>query len=270
MLTSAAYKRSSAALPKAEAEKDAENQYYARFEARRLTAEELRDNMFYMSQELNVMMGGIPARPELNYEVAMQPRQIMGGIAMAYQPDAKPEQRHRRTIYTQRIRTLRDPLLEVFNQPSLDLSSERRDASTITPQAFSLLNSQFSMDRAIAMALRLQQQHDGLSAQISGAFRLTVGRQPTLPERDRVVQHVQKQTQHHANNKLTPQVMPTYTIRQMVDEKIGVLFFWVEDLDIYRDTYVADRKAWDVSAETRALADVCLVLFNSNEYIYVY
>ncbi len=270
IMTSEAYKRSSAALPQADAEKDPENNYYARFETRRMTAEELRDNMLYASQELNLMMGGIPARPEINYEVAMQPRQIMGGIAMAYQPDAKPEQRHRRTIYTQRIRTMRDPLLEVFNQPSLDLSSERRDASTITPQAFSLLNSQFSMDRSIAMALRLQKQHGNVRAQIADAFRLTVGRQPTLPERDSVMQHLLKQTEHHAQNKLTPQVMPTYTIRQMVDEKTGVLFFWVEDLDVYRDSYVADRKAWDVSAETRALADVCLVLFNSNEYVYVY
>jgi hypothetical protein len=189
---------------------------------------------------------------------------------MAYQPDAKPEQRHRRTIYTQRIRTLRDPLLEVFNQPSLDLSSESRDASTITPQAFSLLNSQFSMDRAIAMALRLQKQHGKARAQIADAFRLTFGRQPTLLERNSVMEHLQKQTQHHAQHQVTPQVMPTYTIRQMVDEKTGVLFFWVEDLDVYRDTYVADRKAWDVSVETRALADVCLVLFNSNEFIYVY
>jgi hypothetical protein len=29
-------------------------------------------------------------------------------------------------------------------------------------------------------------------------------------------------------------------------------------------------KPWDVSAETRALADICLVLLNSNEFIYVY
>jgi hypothetical protein len=49
-----------------------------------------------------------------------------------------------------------------------------------------------------------------------------------------------------------------------------VLFYWVEDLDIYRDSFVSDKKVWDVSPHTRALADICLVLMNSNEFVYVY
>ena len=55
----------------------------------------------------------------------------------------------------------------------------------------------------------------------------------------------------------------------MVEEMTGLNFYWVEDLDIYQD-YVADTKPWDVDPQTRALADLCLVLFNSNEFIYVY
>ena len=31
-----------------------------------------------------------------------------------------------------------------------------------------------------------------------------------------------------------------------------------------------DLKTWEVAPETRALADFCIVLFNSNEFIYVY
>ena len=50
----------------------------------------------------------------------------------------------------------------------------------------------------------------------------------------------------------------------------GLRFFWVEDLDVYAEDYKSDLKPWDVSAETRALADICLVLLNSNEFIYVY
>ena len=49
----------------------------------------------------------------------------------------------------------------------------------------------------------------------------------------------------------------------------GEAFEFVERLDVYED-YVPDLKPWDVQAETRALADLCLVLFNSNEFIYVY
>ncbi len=270
IMSSDAYKRSSKVLPKEMAEKDPEGKSYARFRPRRLSAEEIRDSLLFVSGELNFDMGGLPTQPELNLEVAMQPRQIMGGIAMAYQPDPRPQQRHRRTIYTKRIRTLRDPMMEVFNQPNLDISAEKRDASTITPQAFTLMNSQNSLDRAVAMALRLEKDHDDLIAQVSAAFRLIYGRQPSLAERDMVLKHAALQLAHHKTMTVTPQHMPQYTIRQMVDEKTGVLFYWVEDLDIYRDTFIPDKKIWELSPHTRALADVCLVLMNSNEFIYVY
>ncbi|MFT5108462.1 MAG: hypothetical protein ACI9UA_004106, partial [Pseudoalteromonas tetraodonis] len=36
------------------------------------------------------------------------------------------------------------------------------------------------------------------------------------------------------------------------------------------ENYERDKKAADVSAETRALADVCVLVFNSNEFLYVY
>ena len=54
---------------------------YAAFKPRRLTAEELRDSMLSASGELNLAMGGIPARPEINLEAALQPRQVMGTFA---------------------------------------------------------------------------------------------------------------------------------------------------------------------------------------------
>ena len=37
-------------------------------------------------------LGGIPVRPELNPEVAMQPRQVMGTFASAWEPSPRPEQ----------------------------------------------------------------------------------------------------------------------------------------------------------------------------------
>ena len=51
----------------------------------------------------------------------------------------------------------------------------------------------------------------------------------------------------------------------------GEDFSWTEQLDIYSHPgYIPDLQPWDVTAEVRALAEVCLVLFNSNEFIYVY
>ena len=76
--------------------------------------------------------------------VALQPRHIMGSVAPPYVPSLTPAERTRRALYNLRLRTLRDPLLETFNKPNPDLSCERRDATTVTPQALTLFNSRFA------------------------------------------------------------------------------------------------------------------------------
>ncbi|MFG0335538.1 MAG: PSD1 and planctomycete cytochrome C domain-containing protein [Maioricimonas sp. JB049] len=269
IMTSAAYRRASGPVPAVLREADPNGQLLAWFEPRRLTAEELRDTMLAVSGELNPEMGGVPVRPEINMEVAMQPRHIMGSVGPAYQPSRTPEQRNRRTIYAERIRTLRDPMLEVFNQPGLDTSCERRDASTITPQVFTLLNSQSSHDRAVAMALRLADEVSAPHERVKRAFRLVFGRAATDKEIADCLEHVRLQTAHHRAHQLEPVEPPTFVIREMVEEMTGLNFYWVEDLDVYQN-YVPHTKPWDVSPEMRAWTDLCLVLLNSNEFIYVY
>ena len=54
-----------------------------------------------------------------------------------------------------------------------------------------------------------------------------------------------------------------------MEEFSGKAFHYKERLDVYED-YQHHVKPWDISAETRALADLCLILMNSNEFIYVY
>ena len=62
---------------------------------------------------------------------------------------------------------------------------------------------------------------------------------------------------------------PTRITRSLVEEFSGKDFEYDEILPVF-ENYVPDKKPADVSAETRALADLCLLLFNSNEFIYVY
>jgi hypothetical protein len=57
--------------------------------------------------------------------------------------------------------------------------------------------------------------------------------------------------------------------RSAVDELTGKSFEFTERLFGF-DDYVPDPGMGDVDATTRALAEVCLVVFNSNEFIYVY
>ena len=66
-------------------------------------------------EELNRELGGVPIMPEINLEVALQPRMIQFSIAPAHQPSRTPAERNRRTIYTYRVRGQADPLLEIRN-----------------------------------------------------------------------------------------------------------------------------------------------------------
>ncbi|MGB0549023.1 MAG: PSD1 and planctomycete cytochrome C domain-containing protein [Limisphaerales bacterium] len=273
ILTSAAYQRATA-HPDWEAliKLDPNRTSYAVFAPRRLIAEELRDAMLSISGELNRAIGGTPAHPEINEEVAMQPRHIMGSVGPAYQADPTPAQRNRRTLYAERIRTLANPMLEIFNKPGPDVSCERRNSATIAPQAFTLMNSPIHHARALAFAARLEKERPGnLDRQIVRAFQLVFQRQPTTAETKACHTHIAKMLAHHKATSPVKDEPPKYVIRQMVEEMTGLDFWWVEDLDIYSSgDFVPDLKPWDVKPPTRALAELCLVLFNSNEFVYVY
>lgn len=237
----------------------------AMFPPRTLSAEELRDAMLAVSGELNREIGGIPVRPEINREVAFQPRQVMGTFAPVWEPSPRPEQRHRRSLYALQLRGLRDPQMEVFNQPSPDLSCEVRGVSTITPQVFALFNSESSAQRSLALAARLIRETSSPPAAIDRAFALAFGREPSESERRACLEHWSAMTERHRTLNFEPQEQPKEVLREAVEENTGERFRYVEPLSS-AEQFVPDLQSGDVDAETRALADVCLVLFNTNEF----
>ena len=248
---------------------DPNNRLLARFLPRRLTAEELRDAMLVTTGELNSEMGGLPIMPEINLEVALQPRMIQFSIAPAYQPSRTPQQRNRRSIYAYRVRGQADPFLEVLNLPNPNESCEVRDAAAVSPQAFTLLNSDVMSDRSIAFALRIQGETEVLDGQIHRAFQLALGREPTDPERQSMRQYVNEMVDYHAQHQPDPVVYPTKVVRSLVEEFTGDTFEFEEMLPVFTD-YVPDPKPATVGPKTRAVSDMCLLLFNSNEFVYVY
>jgi mono/diheme cytochrome c family protein len=270
IMTSEAYRRS-ATHPdlKALREKDPLGTCYAVFEPRRLSAEELRDAMLAATGELNRALGGIPNRPEINLEAALQPRQVMGTFASAWVPNPKPEQRHRRSLYALKLRGLTDPMLEVFNAPAPDFSCERREASTVTPQVFSLLNSQATQSRALALAHRAVRETRSDEAAIARVFALTLSRPPNAGETQSCVAHWRDIEALLGDEKPPSQKPPLEVRRDAVEENTGEKFSFNERLHAYAD-FVPDLQPANVDARTRALADVCLVLLNSNEFAYVY
>ncbi len=76
-------------------------------------------------------------------------------------------------------------------------------------------------------------------------------------------------TQRHQGITLRRDAYPKNVTREAVDELSGESFVFTEALDV-SEHFVSDLKPWDVDARTRGLAELCLVLFNSNEFIYVY
>lgn len=269
IVTSDAYRRSTFHPdPELVSERDPQQSLYASFLPRRLTAEELRDAMLAASGELNRSIGGIPVRPDLNFEVAMQPRQIMGGTASVYEPDPFPVQRNRRSLYSEKIRGVRDPFLEAFNQPGPDKSCEMRETSTVAPQALTLLNSQEVQDRALAFASSLQQAQLPDKDTIEFAFQRSLGRSASPDELAACLDHWQTATEEEKTKTHPPANFPDKIERTVMAEKTGEPYTFTEHMPAYR-SYLPDLQPADTDAKTRGLAQVCLVIFNLNEFAYV-
>ena len=76
-------------------------------------------------------------------------------------------------------------------------------------------------------------------------------------------------TERHRTLEFTPATYPRVVEREAVEENTGEKFAFSEPLEAYAD-FVPDLQPGDVTAEVRGLAEVCLVLLNSNEFTYVY
>jgi mono/diheme cytochrome c family protein len=241
-------------------ETDSNNDLLAFFPTRRLSAEEMRDAMLSITGELNPALGGLP--------VALQPRMIQFSLAPSYQPSLTPQERNRRSIYAYRVRGQADPFAEVFNKPNPNDSCEARDAAAVSPQAFTLLNSDMMTDRSIAFAVRVEREAKSPEAQVSRAFQLAFNREPSGEERQRLTKYLAEMTTYHAGANPQPVKYPTQVTRSLVEEFSGKTFEYEEILPAF-ENYTPDKKAADVSPNTRALADVCLLLLNSHEFSYL-
>ncbi|MDA0658647.1 MAG: PSD1 and planctomycete cytochrome C domain-containing protein [Planctomycetota bacterium] len=157
---------------------DPENRLLGRFTRRRLSAEEIRDSMLLLSGQLNREIGGpsvmLPVEEEL--------------VKQLYDPSQwkvteERSQQARRSIYLIAKRNLRLPLMEAFDQPTLQASCANREASTHVPQALELLNGRTSNDLADRFASHLAGLAAGDSqSQIELGFRMATGRSPNPEE----------------------------------------------------------------------------------------
>ena len=83
-----------------------------------------------------------------------------------------------------RSSSIRYPLFEAYDQPNLINTCDRRNRSTIAPQALLLMNNNFVITQAKFFAERLRKEAGvNATAQVEKAFLLALGRMPSQLEK---------------------------------------------------------------------------------------
>jgi hypothetical protein len=158
IMLSATYRLSGENDP-ANAAKDPDSHFLWRVTPHRLDVEAWRDAVLSVSGRLDRTQGG----PSLDLS---EPANV------------------RRTVYAKVSRFVPNTMLALFDFPDANVSSARRDATTVPQQQLFVLNSGFMIDSAKAFAARLAKAAPTDPERIALAFQLAYGRQPTEAERE--------------------------------------------------------------------------------------
>lgn len=190
IVMSATYRQSSRASPELLA-RDPDNQLLARGPKHRLRAEEIRDNALAVSGLLSSKIGGPSAKP-------YQPEGLweQSGTASHYVQD-KGEGLYRRSLYTFWKRIVPPPNMLIFDAPTREVCTARRETTTTPLQALVLLNDPQFVEAARVLAEHLVSQcGQDPAACIERGFRLTTGREPKPREQTLLQELYQDQLKH--------------------------------------------------------------------------
>jgi len=159
--------------------KDVENLFLSHFPVRRLEVEAIRDSMLAVSGRLNDRLYGAPMYPFIPADALRSGYNPSGVWKPFNETDA-----NRRTIYSFLKRTLMIPFLETLDFCDTARSAERREVTTVAPQALELFNGEFVNRQSRYFADRvIAEAGTSPDSQLEHAFRLALGRLPTAFER---------------------------------------------------------------------------------------
>ncbi len=168
IMTSAAYRQSSAVTPEAEAQ-DPSNALLSRFPLRRLDAEAVRDSILKIAGRLDETPFGAPAAIEVKPD----------GSVLA----TAGKLGYRRSIYLQQRRSTPVTILDVFDAPFMSPNCVRRGESIVSSQALQLMNGDQIRESARYLAGRIIDVA-GMDArkQIEQLYLVVLTRMPTTAE----------------------------------------------------------------------------------------
>ena len=186
IMSSAAYQMSNRRQDAALA-KDGGNELWWRFLPRRMSAEELRDNMLLATGELSLERGGPSFFVPIPEEVLVTSSTKGNGWR-----NNPPEQTNRRSVYAVSRRSLQVPLFSEHDQADTDSPCPVRFTTIVPTQALGMINSDFVHQKAKAFAKRLvRDAGPESSAQVRLAYQLAVQRVATDVEVKRAVDYMQ-------------------------------------------------------------------------------
>jgi hypothetical protein len=157
MVTSSAYRMASTPDP-AGAAKDADNHYLWRMNSRRMDAEIVRDNAFYVCGQLDLKLGG----PEIDQHQGMTVK--------------------RRSLYFRHAQEKQMPFLGIFDGPNVVECYSRKE-TVIPQQALALANSELALVQSRLLARSLAEKHSAdAAAFVRAAFERVLARPATAAE----------------------------------------------------------------------------------------
>ena len=191
IVLSATYRQDSRVAPEKQA-KDPDNRWLARGVRRRLTAEQIRDQILALSGLLNRQVGGPSViLPELGIGEANIP-------GWAVRQEGAP---YRRTLYTFWKRTDPFPDMITFDSPDRGLCSSQRIQTNTPLQALNLLNDEIYIEAAGALARRIFERYETPRQQIRGAYQHLLFRAPA-PEKLQLLEQLYEESLLHFERQL--------------------------------------------------------------------
>ena len=198
IMTSNAYRMSAEGNPKF-IQQDANNDLFWRFDMRRLTAEEIRDTVLWITGKLNLKMEGPSVFPELPKEVlatSSRPGNVWG--------QSPPEEANRRSVYVKVKRSLLVPILNQFDQANTDSTCPVRFSTIVPTQSLTMLNGKFINDQALAFANRMRWEGGVMvEDRVRFGLRLVLCREPEPTEIQQALTFMQELQQ---SDGVTPEV----------------------------------------------------------------
>jgi hypothetical protein len=145
---------------------DPQNHLRWRQERRRLTAEEIRDSILWLAGDLDLS-------PVTTLVPDLPSKDLTGEDAALW----SFTDRHR-TVYQPLIRTMEPDVLQIFDAAPSAMSTGRRAATTVAPQALFFLNAPFVQQSSRRMAEALSARSTQVQTLVRSAFAQAVGRTP--------------------------------------------------------------------------------------------